>query len=245
MKLYEHKCKICGKEWQSTHKEAEFCSPACAAKVTKLPPKICLYCKKEFQPRHSWNKFCSRKCAVKGREGPSRYSQIKLKCDYCGREFYRKPSAVKRYKYHFCSLLCYARFQQTSVKGEKNPNWKGGITQMRKTGNKELRKKALKTQEIGARIEREVRKYLENMGYLVVRSARSKGPFDLWAVNDKELRLIQVKSSRYKINPLTQFRDEIEKMRQCNVFGKKELCIVWRGRPKNKPEQRYTFIEVK
>lgn len=46
----------------------------------------------------------------------------------------------------------------------------------------------------GARLERLARADLEAAGYLVIRSAGSKGPVDLAALNTRHLRLIQVKA---------------------------------------------------
>ena len=45
----------------------------------------------------------------------------------------------------------------------------------------------------GANIEREIKTFLENENYSVVRSAGSKGCIDIVAYNDKVFRLIQVK----------------------------------------------------
>lgn len=46
----------------------------------------------------------------------------------------------------------------------------------------------------GARFENEARKILEEAGWLVMRSAGSKGSFDLAAFGGRGTRLIQVKS---------------------------------------------------
>jgi Holliday junction resolvase-like predicted endonuclease len=45
----------------------------------------------------------------------------------------------------------------------------------------------------GAVAERIVRDVLTRQGYIVVRSAGSRGPFDLVAINANEVKLIQVK----------------------------------------------------
>ena len=52
--------------------------------------------------------------------------------------------------------------------------------------------------ESGARVERKVRKILEDQGYYVVRSAGSKGAVDLVAWSDQDIRLIQVKATSNK-----------------------------------------------
>ena len=45
----------------------------------------------------------------------------------------------------------------------------------------------------GARYERKAKRILEKAGYLVIRSAASKGPFDIVAIKKNDVRLIQVK----------------------------------------------------
>ena len=52
----------------------------------------------------------------------------------------------------------------------------------------------------GVRLEREVKELLEGAGYTVVRSAGSKGLFDLAAVDRASTRLIQVRKNR-KLSP--------------------------------------------
>lgn len=61
-------------------------------------------------------------------------------CVVCGKQFWRKPSAIKNGDCKFCSRDCYfvwqkgrARSEQFKEKckgksGSNNPNWKGGIT---------------------------------------------------------------------------------------------------------------------
>ncbi|HEY4721038.1 MAG TPA: hypothetical protein VII92_04275, partial [Anaerolineae bacterium] len=53
----------------------------------------------------------------------------------------------------------------------------------------------------GRRAEYAARRRLQLNGYTVVRAAGSKGPIDLVAWNDSELRLIQIKSGRKGIAP--------------------------------------------
>jgi Holliday junction resolvase-like predicted endonuclease len=47
----------------------------------------------------------------------------------------------------------------------------------------------------GRRLEWRSRRWLEEMGYCVIRSARSGGPWDLVAVNDHEVLFVQVKAN--------------------------------------------------
>ena len=67
-----------------------------------------------------------------------------FECLVCGKEFWRKPYAIKRGNNKFCSKDCYFIYQKGKSKslanrrkyiGEDNPNWKGGIT----SRNKQMR----------------------------------------------------------------------------------------------------------
>ena len=49
--------------------------------------------------------------------------------------------------------------------------------------------------DTGRRLEYKAKKELEALGYTVVRSAGSKGPFDLVAIGENDIRLIQVKKA--------------------------------------------------
>jgi len=51
----------------------------------------------------------------------------------------------------------------------------------------------------GYRLEREVRNILKKEGYTVIRSAGSKGLWDLVAYNAQEFRLIQIKKGRVPV----------------------------------------------
>ena len=41
-------------------------------------------------------------------------------CEYCGEEYYIRPSHFKRNKHHFCSRDCYSSWEV----GDNNPSWK-------------------------------------------------------------------------------------------------------------------------
>jgi len=82
--------------------------------------------------------------------------------------------------------------------------------------------------------EREVRKILERMGYVVTRSSASLGMFDLIAVNNKRIRLIQVKATKSK--KVYMNKEELDDIRNFQNYpkfvGAKEIWK-WEGRKWN------------
>lgn len=44
--------------------------------------------------------------------------KLKIRCDWCGKEFMREPASLKGKKHHFCSRQCLADFSSKS----KNPD---------------------------------------------------------------------------------------------------------------------------
>ena len=70
-----------------------------------MPIVNCDYCKKEvdkslFQLKRSKNLFCNSKCF-----DDFRRNRIKVKCDYCGKEFLKVASLVN--ERNFCNLKCF------------------------------------------------------------------------------------------------------------------------------------------
>lgn len=72
---------------------------------------------------------------------PSQYKRSKTKIFFCSRECYKLPlkdcgwcgNAIERTiryecKHNFCSDNCYSTWQSFNKMGDKNPNWKGGIS---------------------------------------------------------------------------------------------------------------------
>jgi len=90
---------------------------------------ICDNCHKVFYRFPSERKghrfiFCSRKCRanfIKGERNWNWKGKKKYICKNCGKVFFRLESYGKNL---FCSTSCKSLFQ---TKGNKNPNWKGGI----------------------------------------------------------------------------------------------------------------------
>jgi Holliday junction resolvase len=100
------------------------------------------------------------------------------------------------------------------------------------------------TKRIGTQAEWEVRKILEQQGYFVGRSAGSKGIWDLWAVNENGLRLIQVKSTSQKEKAKILFKKDIERMKNTKVFGQQELWVRRKGKKVKEPIERYEIIKI-
>lgn len=73
---------------------------------------------------------------------------------------------------------------------------------MREKGGRVSHSEAIR---IGFAAERLAQRLLQEDNHLVVRSAGSKGPFDLAAIKDAHTRLIQVKS-----RPTAQYWEEVE-----------------------------------
>jgi len=90
--------------------------------------------------------------------------------------------------------------------------------------------------EKGAKAEREAKKLLEMLGYDVIRSAGSKGMWDLVACYPTHIRLIQVKVE----GAMTPGEYEAIKEYKVSAFCTKE---VWTRLP-NKPAEERWLVEV-
>lgn len=86
----------------------------------------------------------------------------------------------------------------------------------------------MKPYEKGRRAEWRVRSVLEEDGYVVVRSAASKGPIDLVAIHPekREILLIQVKSGRSRLS-----REERERLASlAGTYTVKPIVAVRKGK---------------
>lgn len=106
----------------------------------------CKDCGKEFKRSSSAispnkHQFCSRRCyyewkkthpntenlgePLRGRDHPEWKEKIVVRCTLCGDIFhtypYREKEGIK-----YCSLKCYWDSFGDKMRGENNPNWKGG-----------------------------------------------------------------------------------------------------------------------
>jgi len=161
-------------------------------------------------------------------------------CPVCGREFKRSRNGTTG-RGIFCSVKCANSLKS----GSGNPRWSGGKYEhvCKKCGKKF--KSYKKTQVFcsykcrgntnvakrGYRAELRAIRRLRREGYSTVRSAGSKGVFDVIAYNQKEIKFIQVKKvkdvyfNEEKVHHF--FRDEIKKIRSetVPVFVVKELWV--------------------
>lgn len=90
------------------------------------------------------------------------------------------------------------------------------------------RAKKNNNKKFGLAKERERKKYLEERGWEVTPSKGSFGTFDLVAMNEYGIRLIQVKSTRQKKKP--SYGTDIKKIRaftNCPPNSSKELHVWW------------------
>ena len=111
----------------------------------------CLYCQKDFKTYRKRTKFCSRNCRnldykTRVKEKNPLWKAIKIICQICKKEFYRKPSYVAKWDTKHCSMKCYRktlslRWQGNTltngvapwnknkkvlqITGDKNYLWKG------------------------------------------------------------------------------------------------------------------------
>lgn len=95
----------------------------------------CLICNQEIKDK--WllvhpkriRKFCSIKCSLKNAHqlNSKKDSRTKFECNYCGELFKNYLSNTKANKKTYCSKKCLG-LANGQRKGEKSPNWAGGIT---------------------------------------------------------------------------------------------------------------------
>lgn len=214
-------CILCKKETEKRNYNQRFCSIKCKTAFygTRHKYKIeCEYCKKEFNPHRKTQKFCSRQCAVRGRIGKLQRSAhgTNAICGYCGKPIYVQPKRLKAKKV-FCDYKCAGAYKRTILWGANNPNYKAiplkicfGCDKEFKSYDKNRRycsslcsqkfsaNEAIANLKRGLEAEIECCKYLKKKGYHVSRSAGSKGEYDVIAISEKEILLIQVKCTKSK-----------------------------------------------
>lgn len=204
----------------------------------------------------------AREKISKSKRGPKnpfwRGGKIKVKCSFCGKILKRWRSRIQRSKNGllFCNRDCRAKYEMTSRKGKKGPNYKTGryssIKFCKTCGKKFIAKRGKKqycSQECrpkpgylyikGRRFEYKAMSILKRMGFQIIfRSPRSRGIFDIFALKGNpstkkitEARYIQVKASR-SLFPLKSVipreeREKIIKNKMVIMLGKNTFYEIW------------------
>jgi hypothetical protein len=135
-------CMTCGTDFLVTPSQASkagggsYCSKTCQYDRNKEDmTRACAHCGQMFSspPSHAHVLTCSTECGYQIRESANAVDWIKCQCAKCGKEFEEPPSIakIKRYCSPECSSTDPVRLQEMSqrVSGDKNPSWKGGVTQ--------------------------------------------------------------------------------------------------------------------
>jgi len=182
----ERKCARCERRYIPTSNNQKYCSKGCYNRSVKFAilsrKHECPICKKEFNPHRKRQKYCSKKCA-----GLAKRNRIKIECKNCGKLYAKKASRAEIS--NFCSRKCYAGYKQQEIRDDNNPNWRGGVSKKnlarRGVGNRAYRK--------GRYYENSIRKEFEAKGFYIIRSAASKGLWDIIAINSDIIIFIQSK----------------------------------------------------
>jgi Holliday junction resolvase-like predicted endonuclease len=166
---------------------------------------ICQYCKKKFKTKTP-RIFCSNKC----RGLAMRIPRITFKCESCAKEISKTKQRWGNHKLHFCSNFCQAKYYRDNPGTHHNYKPKVEKTCLgcgkrfkvfpyRKNQlycSVECSKTMTQMYKKGVIAERKARKQLELQGYYVIRSAGSRGIWDLVAFKNDEIKLVQIKSYR-------------------------------------------------
>lgn len=215
----------------------KFCRHACreawrrALGWTRTVRKICEQCGKAFGAFRKQNRFCSYACAVRGRSGVSRRSRHP--CLECARPI---PAKQK-----YCSVACrvIAARRNGAFLGAKNPNYRNAAKRTKcPTCGIEIVdyavrrfcswkcKRVINTKKKGRRAEWRARSELRRAGYVVVLSEGSLGAFDLIALRDSEIRLLQIKAVWRLIAAVENaFRKDLARLAAVPVKAQKELWL--------------------
>lgn len=124
-------CTKCGTEFQSNKQNGErkYCTP-CSRKIkgngkrTKRGSIVpCKRCGKGFYKyQHVRRSYCSKECAYLDMRKNARHNYT---CKCCGNIFEASECPSSNNSNNYCSLKCRNKAYE-SMRGELNPNWKGG-----------------------------------------------------------------------------------------------------------------------
>jgi hypothetical protein len=93
-----------------------------------MPEVNCRTCGRAFvvkpnRLRRGWGAYCSKPCQYRGQvTGETK------KCDYCGKDVYRKQADLRKSTSgrHFCDRRCRCAWANTQRARENHPNWTNG-----------------------------------------------------------------------------------------------------------------------
>lgn len=149
------KCPHCSKDFKRKNCLIEkanlsFCSSRCNVEYYKEHSSLkrmtgkyieCELCGKEhYKPLNILNRghknFCSEKCRNiyfstdnnKGKNNP-KYSRVEVNCKNCNKKLYINEHRFKTLKNHFCNMDCMGEYYSQALRGENNPNWRGGYNE--------------------------------------------------------------------------------------------------------------------
>lgn len=106
-----HACPQCGKEFLGWKAQArKYCSYECSNLArSKKVKKLCAYCGESFEVKQSEDDVCCslecRNARSKTEVWPTRTRQ-RRNCNYCGLEFWARPSQIAERGAKFCSPKC-------------------------------------------------------------------------------------------------------------------------------------------
>lgn len=134
-------CETCGQEFEYWGTPRRFCSKECrliTGWIDSDPVKhsifTCEWCGKEFEEwTYRQPRFCSAQCrsefAARQPKPTTRKPEIHITrtCKWCSEEYKTTTHQVRLRNSSYCSIECRASAQGISMRGEGNPNWKGGL----------------------------------------------------------------------------------------------------------------------
>ncbi len=221
--------------------------------------KKCKYCSKDYIGEKD-SIFCSKNCKSRSQFNVplGEKTKIKVSCNYCGKSKEINRCFFKRNqsKLFFCNKQCRAKHEKISKLGKRNPSYKNGkYSQSGKclTCGKQFYRKSGKAKYCsqrcrpnvgyryiqGRRYEYKAIKKLKNSGFqIVIRSARSQGIFDVFAIkgNNKtrkinEVRCIQVKAttSNFPVKSIVpkNERENISNNKFIPIIGRNIFYEIW------------------
>lgn len=117
--------------------------------------KYCLICNKKFIPlKQSFGKYCSQKCNAKAKSIKAA-NDLNVVCLFCHKKFHEKRCRVISKRTKYCSKKCQNEDQKGRPAwnkgksnywaiGNKNVNWKNGISLKNEQERKSLKYKKLR-----------------------------------------------------------------------------------------------------